>query len=541
MSRSVEGRIPSDGLPERLPCMLKRETLRRTDFGGYGSPVGGGGEICVGENLSPRKAPSLASRPPRGLVTYGRGEGEPHGLTWFDGYLIFARGTGLYSLSEGGQLHTLGAVQDTDKSFVTFGGRLYIYPDKLCMERGDAMPVPLELDTGVVEGVTFNGNRVTLPRGYAWSDWGFSVGDCLRVLNADDVTPAPEGYYRILELHAQVATLANSISATYVSNARFLRVLPALRQCCACGDRVYGIAGKDIYVSGVGSATDFYSRPVGDGKHPLRLRRECGGEFTAVSPWQGYVVFFKSDRIYRLLGNRSDSLTLQESTGVGIPRGFEHTLCEVGNDLYYASHGGVYRYCGQAPQRLASFGEVTVTGGRGGSDGTVYFLSLITKEGAQNSLLMPRTGVWYPEDRLRLGGILSHSGFFYLQDEEGTLWKTSYEGRETGCAYDEWAVKGGGVTRVTFAPDHYREPEGYRPVGLAIRATGGEGGTLRCFLRYDEEEQEVLLGELPGGGRDHLYRLPLLPRLCDSSTLRLELWGDWVIHALMCTYEKAGQ
>lgn len=377
MSKKTEGMAASDYLPEDMARTLRREAGRTVAFGGFSAPFRGGEVIAEGMNLSPRLAPLLATRPPRGLFAYGQGSGKPHGMVWFDGFLIFARGTGLYATADGVDVHFLGSVSDTDKSFFNFSGRLYIYPDKLMMDGGLTMPRPIELDTGVMEAVEFSGNTVTLPKGNSWSELGFAVGDCLWAVNADDQSPAPEGYYRITGLHAGKATLASTFVTSYTSNARFRRVVPALTRCCVSGDRVYGIIGKEIYVSGAGSATDFYSRSVGDGKHPVILRCESGGDFTALSPWQGYTVFFKPDRICKLLGSRSDSFTLQESQGAGIPEGFGDTLREVGNSLYYVSFGGVYRYRGQEPERVSSFGAVTVTEGHGGSDGSVYCLSLI--------------------------------------------------------------------------------------------------------------------------------------------------------------------
>lgn len=541
MSKKNDVMAASDYLPERLPRAPRRETVGITKFDGCSTPFGGGDILTEGVNLSPRRAPLPASRPPRGLFAREPGSGKPHGMVWFDGSLVFARGTGLYVTADGVGVYSLGTVSDTDKSFVTFGGRLYIYPDKLYMENGSSMPLPIELDTGVIDGAEFNGRTVTLPKGYVWRDLGFAEGDCLRVLNADDVTPAPEGYYRITGLQAGTATLASTFAASYTSSARFRRVVPALTRCCVNGDRVYGIMGREIYVSAAGSATDFYSRPVGDGKHPVTFRCENGGDFTALSPWQGYTVFFKPDRICKLLGSRSDSFTLHESYGVGIPAGLADTLCEVGNALYYASFGGVYRYRGQEPEGVSSFGAVTVTEGHGGSDGTVYCLALTAEGKELVSLLLPESGVWYPEDDLAVGAVLGHEGFLYLQSGDGLIRKVSPEGRSTGCAFDERMNGGPVISSATLASDHFGEPDGYRLVGLAVRATGEVGGTLRVLIRYDEDTEEVLLGEFDGGMTDRLLRVPLLPRPCDGSVLRLEMTGDWVIHAVMRTYERRGQ
>ncbi len=545
MSRKYDGGAPGDYLPARLPHILRRETARVTAFGGGATPFGGGDIIAEGRNLSPRQKPLLATRKPRGLFTHGRGSGAPHGMIWFDGILIFARGSGLFATSDGVTVHTLGTVSDTDKSFFIFGDCLYIYPDKLFLKSGNIMPKPIELDTGVIEQAEFKGNTVTLPKGYIWSDLGFAEGDCLRVLNADDVTPAPEGYYRLERLRAGVATLANTSLSTYTSNARFLRVVPDLTRCCVNGDRVYGIAGKDIYISAAGSATDFYSRASADGKYPVLLHSATDGDFTALSPWQGYMVFFKSDRICKLLGSRSDSFTLHDNSGVGIPAGLSDTLCEVENALYYASHGGVYRYRGQEPERISSLNGVTVSHGCGGTDGCAYYLA-VTADGAANgegalSLLLPDREEWYPEDGVTVGAMLRRDGFLFMQDGEGRIWKTSSDGRATGCNFDERQVIGAVTASAVLVSDHFGEPDGYRLSGLAIRATGEVGGTLRVLARYDEHSDEVLLGTYTGKMTDRLLRVPVMPCPCDGMVLRLEAVGDWVIHAVISEYERRGQ
>ena len=176
-----------DGLPGRLPRAPGRMTFRMEERGGADTPFGGGKAWAEAVNLSPRGHGEPATRLPRGLFSGGYGDGAPHGMVFFGGSLIFARGTGLYGTADGATIHLLGRVSDTRKSFCIFGDRLFIYPDKLCMEKG-GMPKPLELDTGVIAQAQFSGNTLRLPSGYSWETLGFGVGDCLRVVNADDAT-----------------------------------------------------------------------------------------------------------------------------------------------------------------------------------------------------------------------------------------------------------------------------------------------------------------------------------------------------------------
>jgi hypothetical protein len=299
------------------------------------------------------------------------------------------------------------------------------------------------------------------------------------------------------------------------------------------------VIGRDIYVSAAGSAMDFYTRPGLDGKGAARIHTDTEGDFTAVTVWQGYAVFFKEGRVCRLLGSRADSLTLQESTGVGIPAPLGDTLCEVGDALYYCAAGGVYRYRGQEPERVASFGGLGVTAGCGGTDGSAYYLSVQTSNGPRMSLYLPDEGVWYPEDGTRAAAMLTYGGFLCVQDGEGRLWMTSSDGRWPACPFDETAQAGQIASSVTLTADRFGEPAGFRLTGVSIRATGAVGGTLRVWGTYTagERTETCLLATYAGGFSDRLLRVPLIPRLCDGVTLRLDMTGDWVLHAVTRVYE----
>lgn len=533
------------GLPEQLPGGLRRETAALTRFGGFRA----GGVLADMGNLSPRRAPALATRLPRGLLTAARGGGIPHGMTFFDGYLFFVCGTDLFRVREGESVTRVGTVSDTRKEFLSFGDRLYIYPDKLYLERGDMMPCPLELDSGVVPGVAFEGRTVTLPEGMGWTAMGYGPGDCLRVVNADDVTPAPEGYYRIESVRGRVATLVQATFSVYVSDVRLMRAVPSLERCCVHGDRVYGILGRDIYVSAAGSAVDFYSHGAADGADPVILHTDTDGDFTACVTWQGYVIFFKADCIYKLLGSRSDSFSLHYNRGAGIPEGLADTLCEVGGMLYYHGAGGVYRYRGQDPERIAPAFGVTASEGQGGTDGQAYYLSALSDGSRRLCLYRPEEDEWYAEDGLEAVCMVTHRGYLCIQDTAGNIWMTSSDGRATGCAFDERYSAGSPVSFAVLEADHFGEPDGFRLVGLHLRATAEAGASLRVTAAFGDGyggpdtdmAEPVLLGEFQGPMTDRLLRIYPAAPVCDGMVLRLDMTGDWVIHSLIRVYERAGQ
>ena len=401
------------------------------------------------------------------------------------------------------------------------------------------MPKPLELDSGVIPDAEFSGNTIRLPEGYYWADMGFEVGDCVQVV-PEKGSAAPEGYYHIKKIEDERITVSQSIVSPCVAAARFKRDVPALTACCVCGDRLYGIAGKNIYVSASGSATDFYSGSTGDGTHAATLSSDAEGEFTALSSWQGYVVFFKSDRICKLLGSRADSFTLQDRWGVGVPASLASTLCEVGDALYYASAGGVWRYRGQEPEWVCSFGGGMAQVGCGGTDGRAYYLSVNVDGRDRLSLYIPEEGKWYPEDDILMGAMLCHDGLLWMQGESGMVWTTSSDGR----ALVSGAPEGEVTASMTLAADRPDEPARICPTGLWVRATG-QNGRLRVYASYADgaagrdatTEAEVLLGEFSAPMTDRMLTLTPVAGLWDAVTVRVKTQGDWVIHDVIRRYD----
>ncbi len=541
--KKMDGAALCDYLPERLPRtrrLIRMETDRFTGF------YTGAGSVADGENLSARRYPALATRKPRQAFCYHPGGGTPHGMIRFGHALYTAYGTGLYRTVEGADMIHIATVGDTHKQFFVFGDRLYIYPDKLYIERDGAVPRPMEIDTGVLEQVDFHVNTVTLPEGTSWNALGFEAGDCLRVINADDVNPTPEGYYHIKEVRGRDATVAFTFATRYTGKARMMRTVPTLERYCVNGNRVYGFLGRDVYISGEGSAMDWYSRDR-DGTGPAVLHTDTEGDFTACIPWQGYVVFFKSDRICKLMGGRADTFSLQDSGGMGIPGHLAETLCEVNGDLYYHGEGGVYRYRGQDSELLYSTGEDTVTGGCGGTDGLAYYLAVERQgKGSRLYVYSPERSLCYAEDGLSAAFMGKWKGFAWMQAADGYIWVCASDGRTSVGRLDERMVYGELTASVTAETDHAPDPEGFRLVGVYIRATSSKGGSLTVKASYGDGRTATdidpaggeVLGVFAGGMRDRLLRLPVTSRLCDSVSLTLLMRGEWIIHNITREYER---
>lgn len=528
-------------LTRRMPSVLKRVKTRKTEFGGAETLPACEENV----NLSPRRLPGVAVRRPRGLLMSAQGSGTPHGMVTFNGDLYVARGTELYRKGDDG-VTLLGEVSDTDKRFFVFGERLYVYPDKLYVQAGDPVLYPLELDSGVLsEKSVFEEHTVTLPRGMIWKGLGFSPGDCVWVVNADDEMPAPEGFYRIVSQVGRVATVAERFPAVYESCVRLRRVVPDLERVCVSGDRVYGIAGRDVYISAAGSAMDFYSPGSGNGQNGAVLRLSSDGEITACAVWQGYVIFFKRNSICKLLGSRSDNFTLQERPAVGIAPELADALCEVGGDLYYPAQSGVYRYRGQEPERISPVGDARPEQAVGGTDGVAYYLAICRQGEWRQYCYLPADGSWFAEDNMHPRCMIRWKDHLCVQDADGRVWITSSDGWDIGDLSDERELCGPVRGSLILPPDYELQPDGCRLTGVALRLSGEALSDLEVFAEYADGAagrdadggSEVFLGGVSGKMTDRLVRFPVTPRVSDGVRIRLAMTGDWVVHAVIREYE----
>ena len=533
-----------DGLLPKLATLPRRERTEITCFGGL-SAMGKGNisEMC---NLSARGRGALATRLPRGVFAYPSGSGLSGGMAFFDRSLFFTRGTALYATSDGINVRQIGSVSDSEKVFFVFNDCLYLYPDKLFVKRGEDQLYPMELNSGVIEKVEFAGNTITLPSGYTWNGLGFVAGDGLRVRDEDTDVPAPEGYYHILSVRGRTATVKEYLDTVRQSNARFFRGAPDLDRVCVIGNRIYGIRGKDVYISAEGSATDFYSSKGNDGKGPVILHTDSEGDLTACAVWQGYAIFFKSDRIYKLLGNRADTFVLQDRPAVGIPAALAKTLGEVGGALYYCAGGGVFRYRGQDPEWVAPLVGGAAVDGCGGSDGQAYYLAIKKNEADwRQYVYQPLRDEWYAEDQLHSVCMLQKEGLLYILGTDGYVWVTSSDGRSTGCRFSEKGVYGIREAWAVLPPDYHLQPDLCRPKGLYIRATAAEDATLEVWADYADGyagkdadgTAPILLGRFEGKMTDRLLRMRMPSISCDGVQVILRMRGDWVIHEVVREYE----
>ncbi len=547
----------TDRLPARHVLTPKRERVRTDQFLGLSMDRGAGYTDMY--NLSPRAYPALAVRRPREYLPDGNNGGEAGGMVMFGQDLYMVQGTSLYRLldvlaheNETPTVEYVGEVSHGPKQMVVYGSRLFIFPDKKYVEAYGRTLHSVETDSGIIPNVTFQANTITLPEVYTWEMWNFTAGDGITVLHING--GIPEGDYCIRKIAGRTAYVETTFPTTVTGTVRILRPMPDMERVAVLGDRMYGYSGKTIYISAAGSAFSWVGSRL-DGRGAATMTVDGKGDLTACAPWQGYMMFFKSDCICKLLGSRSDSFQLQVIQAPGIPAELSNTLCELAGDLYYHTALGVYRYgYGRAfPERVGTLPVGPIIEGAGGTDGRCYYLCVWTGSAGELPcphlyLYAPEQSAWYAEDAPPIKHMLYMEGFLCAQETNGRLWLCCSDDRDRphGHLPNECEQNGPVPSSVTFAPDHTFEPDECRLTGLCLRATSAPGGEMRVLATYasgrigrdaDADAEPVELARIEGGMTDRLLRIPVMGPLCDSVTLRLEMVGEWEIASLVREYE----
>ncbi len=539
-------------LPEQLPEVLSTAVQTRCvidHFTGY-APADTNVGLAEMQNLSPHKAPVLAVRRPREVWVGAVGSGKPHGMTLMNGQVYFVRGTTLYGPGNGGQPAVIGTVTDTDKIMVAFNGELLIFPDKVYLDRDTGTLKSMEIARVTCNNCQFTKNTIVLGSDKTWEGLGFRPGDSVTCYNTNGSDAAPAGSYRILSMSGRTATISTTFEVLMSRNMIMAREVPDFSTLCVSGERLYGAVDGEIYVSAAGSAFDWFG-PDTDGKGPARLIAASEGSITACLPWQGYAIFFKEDRIIKLLGNRAVAYTLTDIPAPGIPAGMGKTLCEIGGALYYYGVSGIYRYTGSYPEAIGLPGDGAhlpgeehpgYVGGVGGTDGISYYIALKTAANATRLFLYhPLLRRFYAEDDTYPAAMVTRRGFLGMQMADGRILLTASDGRTAGLASAESGAVTASARLVAMRP----EDDGYwRPLRVTLRATGPTNGTLTLKAILSDGAagldaipgRAVTVGQVSGAMVDRRVTFPLTAALCDAAVLILEMNGEWEVGevALLC-------
>lgn len=574
----------------QLPRMAELPTTRTvTDaFYGYNHSLRvGDGEFYDMENLTSGNFPVLSPRKKRGFyVNVNTSSNKAHGLISKDNLCCVAGGT-FYNNGYAVDGFTL---QDNEKTLVSFGAYVIIFPDKkyinikntadkgsldahfggtdrtlvnfsICTKEGEAIQAAsskenategsyyLDETTGELQKYT-EGAWVTIPQAYVklkctGIDTNFSIGDRIEISGLEGNTAnafvnnlggtktiwARDTGYIVVSGKLNVASTTNSVTI------KITRPVPDMDFVIESGNRLwgckYGIVNgetvNEIYASKLG---DFKNWGVFEGISTDSYRASVGtdGAFTGACAYLGYPLFFKEDFVHKVYGTMPSNFQIQATACRGVQKGSGKSLAIVNGLLYYKGNNGICVYDGAMPSELPNvFGDIKYSEAVGGSHENKYFISM--RENKVNSDRHPL----FVYDTVRN---LWHKeddtrvrcfcscGQMYYIDEKGNI-KTLYGNEETGNV--SWFAETG-IIGMEYPDRKYISR-------ILVRLSVESNANVSFSMQYNSVGGWQTVKTIKATTLQS-FGVSIIPKRCDHFRLRIEGEGNAKIYSITKTIEK---
>lgn len=511
-----------------------------------------GDQVYDMKNMAYAFGGGIKTRPlHRRYVSVESDEEFGHGICVHNGDLYVARGTALYRVVGCDSLARVCSLSNTDKIFVTFGDRLFILPDRVYVD-ADNVVRPLDVSvTGVEVQADESGSLVSST--VDWATQGICEGDGITLSCAS--APKNDGAYRVASVQGQTLVLDRPLAVTGTVTVSVNRCLPPVSYLCVTGNRLMGCAGHTVYISEAGNPFNWCAVADLGSSAPVDIQTGGQGEFTGCTCWQGYGLFLKEDRIYKLMGSGAYGYYLSETAAPGVAAGEAKTLSVQGGALYYKGVSGVYRYEGSYPVSIGDALGENIQYACAAGDHAYYYMAGLGEAGMPCLYTFDtQREAWYAaDDSLYIRFMVNRGGKIYALNNFGEVWQLGNDWEPTHTGTSEEEVRGPLWASVTFGYESCRLPERHtlsegrcptesqrlQKVTLLADALMGMSGipTMTVWIAYDDEEEWREIGHFEGPFSHRLLDCPLIPRTCDHYRLMWETTGDWTVHRVYRTYE----
>lgn len=404
------------------------------------------------------------------------------------------------------------------------GSALYFYDGSFTLDETRTYTVPEE---GLAAG-DWN-YEIDGEAGYFTLPEDLSYGDAVLWKNTGTITALSDGEERELSWApgafgtGWVEFGAGEFSAYAEPGAvTVCRSVPDLAHICQCDNRLWGTEGNAIRCCALGDPR-VWNNFDGTATGCFHVEVGSGEPFTGAFAYGGYPLLFQEDRLYRVYGTKPANYQLLETETLGCEAGSEKSFAVVGQTLYYKSRAGVCAYGGGVPALVdESLGPARRQDAVGGTDGRKYYVSL--RCGEERGLYVYDTvlRLWHREDDLAVTDMVWCGGELHALTESGELWLL---GRVRSPAGEE---EGPVKSAVEFAPFHAGDlgRKSLRRLYFRVQT----GGSLTLSVAWDGGGFEPV-STVTAAGRG-IQSLQLIPRRCDSFSVRLEGVGDWKLWAM---------
>ncbi|MBR5572133.1 MAG: hypothetical protein IKV99_05770 [Oscillospiraceae bacterium] len=511
-------------------------------FGGLDRRAGAAlGTFEEMENMTGEAYPALRARAKRSTVATLSGHGG--GMAVKDA-LLYVDGTHLYCNG----IKTNLTLTEGDKQLISMGAYLLIWPDKCYLNTADLR------DCGSIESAVTTEGSVRLVPVAAEEDEegqtshmalecggigvGFSAGEGVYLSGLGAVVP--DGTYQLLACEADRIVIPLPLTQEHTVDAPVTvrRFVPEMDFVCECGNRLwgckYGVVNGETVNAVYGSALgDFRSWNSFQGlaSDSYAASRGSDGVFTAACPYLGSVLFFKEHCIERLYIAQNGAHQIVTLECDGVAAGSHRSLAMCAGVLYYHGSGGVYAFDGSLPRCVSeALGDFRGTGGVGGALDEVYYLSVVSAQGARTLLTLDtRRGLWHRQDDLAAVQFARRGGeLFAMTDSAIVAMKGTVGNREVGDVV--WSAQTTPIGIGTVGERYLSRVE--------VELETALGAAAAVAVSYDGGQTWHHCGTVEGRGC--LRRATVAVRAVRAAHLKLRILGvgPCTVHALHAVYEQ---
>lgn len=306
------------------------------------------------------------------------------------------------------------------------------------------------------------------------------------------------------------------------------RRIPTLNYICESDNRLYGCSNEDntIYVSALGDPTNIYAyQGISTDSYAVAVASE--EPFTGCCPYDGGVLFWKENKLHKLLGSYPAEYALYTYNIDGVQEGSHKSLQNIGEVLYYKGVRGVFAFNG-SPQLISSnFGDKYFKDAVAGTDGDHYLISMKSEEGGQHFFSFDtRSGLWVREGSGKIEAFARKGKDVYLLEGD----EVCIYGAEETPADAEWFIQ--------FTPI-YETIEGQKSYSrIMLRVELPRESHITISVRCDGgrwAECGKIVGRVEGV-------IPVMVPInrCDKFELKIEGKGPCTIHSILREYFVGG-
>ena len=351
----------------------------------------------------------------------------------------------------------------------------------------------------------------------------FSEGDEITV-TCGGALKSNSGTYTVKEVSGKKITITGKFQAegTTTEDATLSWKYPTLSCVCESDNRIWGAEGNTIYASALGDPEHFFEyKGVSTDSYAVAVGTD--GVFTACCPYSGSVLFWKEDRLHKVLGSYPAQYEVYTYQIPGVQKGCEKSLVNIGEVLYYQGKNGIYAFTGGTPELISEkFGLRRFHAGRAGTDGERYYISMQDEAGTWGLYTFdPMRVLWLREDGTHAAEFTRVNGELRFLTAGGGIVATGQDGSQEGpipwsatlCRMDETSHGRKGYSKLYLRAD--------LSAGAFLKVEiSTDGGPFRqVFLTHNQRARTMVV--------------PILPQRCDNFRIRLSGTGGCIVRSLV--------